>query len=351
MLDSNLRATLTSSAELSEASLREIGRSIDHLVPQLLLRSRRPSSEVIKAFSSVLRTAGSPTLSTSHSAAACNALTAFLEWAIRKGDADVQALIFSETVFIDSLEVYYQRADTTKAKPLKQLLVSLAGLVSRNPAPHAQKQLKAIAVSRAVSSIHSQVDISLVKSSMQILDYLLRKPLISISDVLVAWRDVHENFQSAKSFRDSAQDLIFACFEWLPYPTVASVVGRLVASLVASSRSTNAFHAEDWTWGPDQGLHCFDIILSQLDTRPDLFHACEENVLPVLLQSGTLSRNEILTVLPNQLVEQGTTENLSDARIHLALTCVKHLVRFDKRHGAGEGRPMSHRLKINSRSR
>lgn len=344
----DLPTPANSSGEISEASLRELGRNVDQYIRRYVVTSKISLQEVREFLFAILRTANSPTISTTHGAAACNALSAFFDWAIRKGHSDVQALVFSEATFSSGLEVYFQRADATKAKPLKQLLVSLASLISRNQSVEAQNHMKTLAVSKAVTSISYQGDISFVKSSMQVLEFMLQKSLISSCDVFAAWKDLSSaSFEThLASSNDvpnrgkSPHGFIFACLEFLPYPNVASIIGRLVSSLLASLQTDSMNDTEEGTGERYDGLRWLDAMKRYLVIRPDLFDAFEENVLPALLESGTLSRNNIINTLPLQLIEHGELRSLDHSEIHLALICIRHLVRHDKGQDTREGRTM-----------
>ena len=352
-----LHATANSSSEISETSLREIGKNVGQYVRKNLSASKTSMEDVDNFLFKILNTVSSPTISTTHGAAACNALSAFFDWAIRKGDPDVRALVFSEATFRAGLEAYFQKAETVKAKPLKQLLSSLLSLISRNPNTEVQKLLKTFAVLEAITSIYSRGDISVVKSSMQILEFMLQQSLVSSCDVFATWRDISSarddsrlgDGNDASLYSDeyqSAREFIFACLEFLSYPNVASVVSRLVSSLIAFSQTGTITGNEKGIEVQYNGLHWFDTIKGRLVTRPDLFDAFEENVLPALLKSNILSRRDIIKALNLQMIEHGDLQNLDHAEIHLALICIRHLIRYDTGKSTLEGRTMHKTVKL-----
>ena len=341
--------TENTSDEILEGKLREISKNITSYVQK---RSRALSStreQVQGILSEIIDTAGSPNLSITHGAAACNALSAILEWATSKGSSEVQAVVFSRATFISCLEVYYQRAETTKAKPLKQLLSSVTNLMVRCNDPLYQKRCKEIALAKAVAVIHSsQSDIPYVKSSMQIIDYLLRKSLVSTSDISSIWvierrADMEDTFAKDyvpgrnEFYEVVIQETVLACLKWLPYPNIAPNVGCLISSLILSSQSDSSVVIGDRASEFHRSEQWLVLIRRYLAQRHDLLDAFGDTVLPNLLETGAIPPSTFLETLPVGAIERGDVTNIDDMDLQLTLICIKYLLKNKGGRNEAEG--------------
>ena len=335
--------------EICEKTLREIGKNVHQ---HLSINEQEPdvsSERPENFFRDVLTTAGSPQISTAHGAAACNALSACLDWATHKGHHEIRSLVFSGSTFRACLDVYYERAETTKSKPLKQLLISITNLLSRNPQPELQERLRNDALSQAQDEVLNEADTTTVRSALQVIDCFLHKELVTSSNLLFLFGDGAKEVDAADRPDDgeasgkisthgrSAQGFVFACIEWLAYPNVAPIASRLISSLLSklplSHTSAIGSHTHDY-FGT-QGW--FAAIKEFLAKKPELLDVFDDNLLEKIIQSNDRSLSQILESLPITQIIRGEIRDLGDTDLYLSLICLRQGFRLGKDDSRPEG--------------
>ncbi|KAI9782363.1 MAG: hypothetical protein M1839_005236 [Geoglossum umbratile] len=132
----------------------------------------------------ILYTAQLPQISQSHRAAACNALTAFLEKCRSSSIASLQSLSRPNYLWTDAFNVYLERSDRAKAKPLRQVLVTLVAIISGDSDRHGARRVLDAAVMRIIAIVFKQEPYSRVKPAIQALDYFISKQVISLQELL-----------------------------------------------------------------------------------------------------------------------------------------------------------------------
>ena len=334
--------------EICEKTLREIGKNVHQHLSISEQASDGSSGRTENLFHDVLMTAGSSQISTTHGAAACNALSACLDWATHKGHPEIRSLVFSEPIFRACLDVYYERAETTKAKPLKQLLISTTNLLSRNPLPELQERLRNDALLQAQGEVLDKADTTTVRSALQVIDCFLHKELITSSDLLSLFGNGAKEVDATNRQNDgeasrkisthgrSGRDFVFACIEWLAYPNVAPIASRLVSSLLSKlpfsptldigSRTYDSLGTQGW----------FAAVKDFLTKKPELLDVFEDNLLQKLIQSND-HLSQILQSLPITQIIQGEIRDLTDTDIYLSLICLRQGYRLRKDDSRSEG--------------
>lgn len=249
--------------------------------------------------------------------------------------SDLRTICFDFDSWRDVLEIFIRRWDNNKLKPLKQLLVSLFNVMSRNPKEDIKLAKKDYAMRRTLAMINKKIESTSVKPAFQILDYLLAKGLIDASDILGAFaaQDIIHIPQSPNTslegprqhgvaaLSDSKwtglhQQLVSAIFAWVQYPNVAPAAGRLIGKIDKSfyALPNIASDGEIPSWAtPLQRL---------VPKHPECLETITTHVLPELLKIDPNDAPRFLRTLPSRSLGEGDTSNLSEANIILYLVTV-----------------------------
>ena len=155
-------------------------------------------------------TVSTPSLSNLHSAAACNAVSAFLDAAATSKVDDTKTLALSSETWLEVFEVFMSRYEDAKPKPLKQLLGSLVNLLGKRiHGAEKQKIQKAITDSMIPSIVLGDPK-SRLKAALVCFELCIRKGALSSAIFLgllqewlennrPKWEHVFENAEEALS--------------------------------------------------------------------------------------------------------------------------------------------------------
>lgn len=289
----------------------------------------------------IIHTAASAKLSLAHGAAAWNALYGFLELSSLSSDARLRELSFASKTWIGIFELFLSRSQNAKTKPLKQFLQTLTKLLSKQPDPAVQLSLKEHAVTSTIAMITGQNDFSLVKPAFQVLEHFLHKGVIGSFDIIrevarICTIGTESNTFNVRISREESGELnpeslssiqtltlteAFALrvFEWLKYPDIAPIAGRLLQSFFKHSQDSKISDCP-----PNNKAPLWVAPLREfVDNEPSLFETCEAHVLPGLLDLSFDDTLAFLETLPVQSLQKGNVESLTLHEIQLCLSVLK----------------------------
>ena len=298
-----------------------------------------------------------------------NALSGFLDRASISSISDLVDLCFDLKVWGDILDVFLRRSENNKPKPMRQLLLSLARLLQKNPREEARYAQTEYATRRSLAIITDRNESTSVKPALQVLDYFLTKALISGSDILrvLAAMNVQANLTSLGNQRSESvnlsmsswinlgQELISDIFAWVCYPDVAAASGKLVATFI---KSLSILH-EGYQMNPIGGLPLWITPLHQLlRDQPQMLETIGSYVLPELLSINCGDTREFLRTLSFENIQDGTIGDMTDSDIILCLLTADLTanLRFSKASGkpsesAFDCIPLSYETNFNDRNR
>lgn len=289
----------------------------------------------------IIHTAASAKLSLAHGAAAWNALYGFLELSSLSSDARLRELSFASTTWISVFELFLSRSQNAKAKPLRQFLHTWTNLLSKQPDPAVQASLKEQAVTSTVTMIIDQNDFSLVKPAFQVLEHFLHKGVIVSFDIIrevarictngTESNNIYVRISTEKSGELDPESLspieilslieAFALrvFEWLRYPDIAPIAGRLLQSFFKHSQGSKFRDSQPKIKAPLWVAPLREF----LENEPSMFETCEAHVLPGLLDLSFNDTLAFLETLPVQALQEGNAESLTLLEIQLCLAALK----------------------------
>lgn len=289
----------------------------------------------------IIHTAASAKLSLAHGAAAWNALYGFLELSSLSSDARLRELSFASETWISVFGLFLSRSQNAKAKPLRQFLHTLTNLLSKQPDPAAQAPLKEHAVTSAVAIIIDRNDFSLVKPAFQVLEHFLHKGVIVSFDIIrevgrICTDGTESGTINVRISREESGELnpeslssieilslteafTLRVFEWLKYPDIAPIAGRLLQSFFKHSQGSKFSDCQTENKAPLWVAPLRDF----LENEPSLFETCEAHVLPGLLDLSFDDTLTFLETLPVQALQEGSAESLTLLEIQLCLSVLK----------------------------
>lgn len=289
----------------------------------------------------IIHTAASAKLSLSHGTAAWNTLHGFLELSSFSSDARLRELSFASKTWIAVYELLLSRSQNAKAKPLKQCLRTLTNLLSNQPDPAVRASLKEHAVTSTVAMIFDPKDFSLVKPAFQVLEHFLHRGVIVSFDIIqeVARMCTNGRESNTINVRISSEGsgglnpesllpieilslteaFALRVFEWLKYPDIAPIAGRLLQSFFKDSQGSKFGDCQ-----PRNKAALWVAPLREfLENEPSLFETCEAHVLPGLLDLSFDDTLAFLETLPVQALREGNAESLTLLEIQLCLSVSK----------------------------
>lgn len=133
---------------------------------------------------SLLRTASTPSLSYQHTAAACNAVSAFVDAASNARDDGTQQVALASETWLAIFDIIVSRYEDAKPKPLRQLLVSLTTILAK----HYQGPQRTLIQNAVGNSIFPSIILgeprSRLKGSLVCLEHFIRKSAILPSELI-----------------------------------------------------------------------------------------------------------------------------------------------------------------------
>lgn len=283
-------------------------------------------------------TANSPRMSFSHGAAAMNALSGFLDRASTSSNPSLLFICFDFDSWRRLFDLFLRRSENNKPKPMRQLFLSLVGLLEKNSIGEIKSAQKEYVTCRTVAMIIDKIEMSSVKPAFQVLEYFLTKSLIDPLDLLrepAAQTKVQAgadsgDFLSASttstlrnisesSRRSPERVFVSAIFAWICYPDVAAAAGRLIAIFVKSLPSSNQ---KRHTTSEREMPLWFEPLQGLLRAQPELLETIGNHVLPELLSIGDKATIKFLQTLPLTSFNDGRTDEITDSDILLKLMTI-----------------------------
>lgn len=318
-------------------------------------RADRKSRRLKSLLQVVISTAKCARLSATHRASACNALCGLLEVGIASSSLELRTLCLSASTWNQIFDVFIERPENAKSKPMRQVLVTLVKILSRNRDVNTVRSTMDAAIKKLLAVILEHECLSFVKPAMQALEHFISKQVIDIPDFLTRVNQIRPSaddsrytFRVAASTYHSGDDqglhatplppyviqsvglnspqlshwtsathhFIWRVLECVRFSTdLAPAAGRLLSSFLVSLQRTifeeNQCGKELDVWvRPVYGF---------MKRHPDLIEVFVHQILPVLLRLDNSTGTEFLKILPLHELERGFTGHLDMVDIQLFL--------------------------------
>ncbi len=318
---------------LSEDSLRQLSKSLAKLVPKDCVDIEDSALDSVRSLhQDLLQTAGSTRLSPEHGSAALNSLCGFLERCGTSSAFQLRDLCSEASLWAQAFEIFLQKSESNKAKPVRRLLLTLTTLLSKCSTEKEVCTLTQYVVNVTARAIRKQERISSIKPAIQALEHFIQQRLVNAYEILsIATRQARkiQALQASMAsglvvfdlppaqWIDLIDDFVFYVLDWVQYPDCAPAVGRFLPTLFKSlhadkkKRPTRASSSQQplWIYPVKQALR----------RRPGLLEVYENHILPGLLRLGAANTNAFLETLPVDEILHGNVGEHEVADIQLCL--------------------------------
>ncbi|KAH0544924.1 hypothetical protein FGG08_001004 [Glutinoglossum americanum] len=338
-----------SGQHLSEESLREIGQGLSSKfsTPQ---DASAESVMLEGALKSILHTACSTQISQSHRAAACNALTALLEKCRSSPVTSLRSLSRPDYLWSDIFSFYLEKSDKAKAKPMRQVLVTLSSIIlGYSDYPNTRRVLDT-AVTRVIAITFKQEAYSRVKPALQALDYFIGKRAIPPKDLLElvhTWQ-INSGARAVDSFsgtRDTtpireapettappdnverardynAAELASAILQWMPEPDIAPAAGDLFVTLFSTLKKQADDEAPRRISNTAVPAWCSTLEAS-IERSPEALENIKQHIFPGLFKLSAADFNYFLECLRVKDILSGSILEDEDPRVMTLFTALQ----------------------------
>jgi hypothetical protein len=299
----------------------------------------------------ILYTAQSPQISQSHRAAACNALTAFLEKCRSSSITSLQSLSRPDYLWTDIFNVYLERSDKAKVKPLRQVLITLTSIISGDSDHHRARRVLNAAVIRIIAIIFKQETYSRVKPAIQALEYFITKQVISLQDLLglvKTWRNnnnpvalggpgklspVHHttneftDTEMPSSHADTASAgyitvLALALLHWMPEPDIAPAAGDLFITIFSALKRREAERLSHQVSGAATPAW-YNPIQASIEKTPSVLDNLKQHIFPDLFKLSVTDFGHFLERLHFKEILSGSPVADEDPQVILLFTALQ----------------------------
>lgn len=329
----------TDTSLLSEEKLRQIGKNIPATVFTDGDDSDEPSNEVQELRLSLFHTAHSNNLSPSHGAAAVNALCGFLDVCSRCQSRQWRSLCFCRATCEQLFYILRSNSERFKGKIIKQLLITLVKILSTYPDEGERLSLTTTLVVLCVDSLTSQENPQSIRVSMQALESLLNKNLISAESIVrasmgsppVSLDDVNNDpiEYNSKVYQAAVEKFIASILHWAQYADCVTAISRFLPCFLSSlnaCRAARMMNANIGTTMQAPDAPCWIGPVTRSLTRDiSLLESFGSHVLPGLLRLDLRDTEVFLRTLPLDDLQQGKVRDHTDADIQLCLMAVRVL--------------------------
>ena len=258
----------------------------------------------------------------------------------------IRNLLLAPSICVIVFDTLLVTASTHKTKPMKQVIITLAKVISQIPDETKRATLVHHVIAAAVSMIHRSSGSFSVKLLFHALDHFIDKGIIDAPHLV--WQYAVQNLprsgectlftrpqspeqdnsmELAKVLEVSqVEDLISDILDWARYPDTSSIAGGLLVTLCKSLRnyphlkwSTDCSAPRPSLWaGP---------VTKALQKEPFLLEIFGLAILPGLLRVDHCDTKTFLNALPLKELQQGKALGISAVDIGVSLLTLKECMK------------------------
>lgn len=137
-----------------------------------------------RVWQSLQQTLSTPSIPPQHTAAACNAVSAFIDAAVGSQNEDTQQLALSSEIWLSIFDVFLNRYEDVKPRPLRQNLASLTTILAKKYQGAQRAKIQTAILDATLPSIVLGEPRSRLKGSLACLEVFIRKRAILPSELV-----------------------------------------------------------------------------------------------------------------------------------------------------------------------
>ena len=188
----------------------------------------------------MLDTTDLPELSPGHRAAASNAVCAVIEGCQASSSEYAREAVLDDSIWLRMFNVYLQRSENAKGKSMRQILLILTSVITRNESSRAIK-LRKQASSTFLDIICGRQDRIKVKPALQGLSHFLLRDIVSIAELVELYEQILKRSSRSNKTPGSAQTLFQAFLVWIVHHDTSLSAGHLVKNFLIQARKSPAY--------------------------------------------------------------------------------------------------------------
>lgn len=229
---------LSELCESGTGSWRQVRSEVCELLLSCSTHSNQRFRGLYDVVDPLLYTAGLPNLTPSHRAAACNLLCAIIERCQVLDSQYLHEAVLSDRIWPKLLTIYLDRSDSAKGKSVRQVLLTLTGILLRCQSPRSLDwQEKATAT--FVHIICQRQDRLKVKPALQGLAYFIQKDIATIPQLVDIYSKSSNDFSNNFTKGATTQSLLEVLLSWVVHHDTSLSAGHLIRNFLAQLRRTS----------------------------------------------------------------------------------------------------------------
>ncbi|KZM23545.1 hypothetical protein ST47_g5314 [Ascochyta rabiei] len=259
-----------------EKALRDLAKNASKAIPRFA--EKEPITgvkELHVLIDPLLETADLPDLNPGHRAAASNALCSIIECCQASKTEYARNAILDHSIWLRLFNIYLQRSDDAKGKSMRQMLLLLTSVITKNQSTHAS-ELRLQAAATFVDIICDRQDRVKVKPALQGLAHFLLRDVVSIAQLLELYGA--QSASNGHSGTSSSQTLFNAFLVWVVHHDTSLSAGHLVKNFLIQARQLpdNATQSSSTAISP----LWIEPVVQTLHQWPDRLREFKANVFP-----------------------------------------------------------------------
>ncbi|KAF2126132.1 hypothetical protein P153DRAFT_425326 [Dothidotthia symphoricarpi CBS 119687] len=269
---------IASGVPVPEKALRDLAKNVSRNLPNF---SEQEPAVGVKGLrdiiTPVLETADLPDLGPGHRAAASNALCAIIEFCQVSNTEYARSALLEDFIWLRLFEIYLQRSDDAKGKSMRQMLLVLTSVITKDQSQRAL-ELRNQATTTFLDIICQRQDRVKVKPALQGLAHFLLRDVASISQLIEIYEQLLEQSSSGLGKTASSSTLFEAFLAWIVHHDTSLSAGNLVKNFLIQARRL----PDDSTLTDDDNISPFWIepVVRTLHYWPDRVQEFKTHVFP-----------------------------------------------------------------------
>lgn len=296
-------------------------------------------------FRRILHTAGSAELSISHGTAAWNCVHGFLDQAIASSVPQIRDFFLAPSIWVEVFDLFLKTGSNNKLKPMKQVIVTLAKVISLIPDEKTRTSLGGHVIATTILMIHQSGGSYSMKLVFHVLDYFIHKGIVSAPHIILQYavQSLPQGggstlFARAESFRGESpvglvqvlevsqvEALISDILDWARYPDISSISGILLVTLCKSLRNHPSLKSDADCSAPRLPLWV-NSVKKALQREPCLLEIFGLYILPGLLRLDHSDTEIFLNTLPLKELQQGKALDVPAVDIGISLLTLRECI-------------------------
>ncbi|KAI4956548.1 hypothetical protein J4E91_000760 [Alternaria rosae] len=263
---------------VSDKALRDVAKNVAKILPNFAEKEPATALKELRVIlDPALETADLPELENSHRAAASNALCAIIEYCAAADCAYAREAILDDSIWMRVFNIYLQRSGDAKGKSMRQMLLVLTGVITKDQSARAI-ELRRRATTSFLDIICEREDRIKVKPALQGLAHFLLRDVISITDLVSLFDEQLKRTSDAIQEPVTSRTVFTSFLAWVVHHDTSLSAGHLIKNYLLQARRLANYDEH-----PNDGLVLppwIEPVMQTLRDWPDRIQEFKTHVFP-----------------------------------------------------------------------